>query len=80
MPAFALIGIPGPRWLPPFPLPLFLLWPLVPVSFAMAVLMKRTRPDDAKRLWFATRMFCELRGLSIHTNTGDHRTLRIRLV
>jgi len=80
MPAIALIGVPGPRWLPPFPLPLFLLWPLVPVLLGIAALMKRSRPDDAKRLWLATRIFCELRGLSIHTRTGDHRSVRIRLV
>jgi len=80
MPALALIGIPGPRWMPPIPLPLFLLWPIVPVLMGAAMLMKRRRPIAAQKLWFATRMFCELRGLRIDTNAGDHRSLRIRLV
>jgi hypothetical protein len=79
IPTFALIKIPGPRWLPPIPLFLFLLWPVVALFLGLAVLMKRSQPETAKKLWIGTRMFCDLRGLSIHTNTGNH-SLRVRVV
>lgn len=80
MPTLGLIGIPGLRWLPPMPVPLFLLWPLVPVCLGIVALLDRERPAEAAKLRGAIRLFRELRGLSIDVDTADHRKMRIRFV
>ncbi|NIO28590.1 MAG: hypothetical protein GTO29_08555 [Candidatus Latescibacteria bacterium] len=80
MPALALIGIPRPRWLPPILLPLFLLWPFVPVCLGIARLLGRDRPVEAAKLRTAMQVFRELRGLTIDTDTADHKRVRIRFV
>ncbi len=80
MPALALFGIPGLRWLPPIPLPLFLLWPFVPVCLGMAKLLDRDRPAEAAKLRAAMQVFRELRGLTIDVDTADHRQVRIWFV
>ena len=80
IPTFALIKIPGPRWLPPIPLLLFLLWPLVAIFFGAALALKPSQPRIAERLWLSARLFCGMRGLSIYTNHGDHRSLSVRVV
>jgi hypothetical protein len=80
MPVLGLIGIPGPRWLPPIPLPLFLLWPVVPLGLGVAKLMDTARPIEAARLRTATQVFLQLRGLSIDVDTADHKQVRIRFV
>lgn len=74
MPSLVLIGIPGPRWLPPLPLPLFLLWPLVLLCQGIAWLFR------VERLWLAMRIFCELRGLVIWVDTADNKKVRIWVV
>jgi hypothetical protein len=80
MPALALLGVRGPRWLPPLPLPLFLLWPLVPLGLGLARILRRGRPAEAWRLRAALRMFRELRGLAIDVDTSDHTQVRIRFL
>jgi hypothetical protein len=80
MPSIGLIAVSGPRWLPPFPVPLFLLWPLVPLCFGIARLMNASRPDDAARLRIAMHAFCQLRGLIVDVETADNKSVRIRLV
>jgi hypothetical protein len=80
MPALGLIAIPGPRWLPPIPLPLFLLWPFVPLCLGTARLLDGGRPADAARLRIAAHVFLELRGLSIDVDTADGMHVRIRFV
>lgn len=80
MPTFAFIGFRGPRWLPPLPLALFLLWPLVPLGLGLARLMERVRPDEAMKLRAALHVFRELRGLSVDVDTADHTKVRIRFV
>ncbi len=77
MPALALVGIPGPRWLPPVPIPLFLLWPFVPVCLGIARLLDRNRPAEAAKLRTAMQVFRELRGLTIDVDTADHKQVRI---
>jgi len=77
MPAIALIGIPGRRWLPPIPLPLFLLWPLVLVCLGFARLLGRERPTQAQKLRAAMRVFRELRGLAINVDTAAGKQVRI---
>jgi len=77
MPALGLIGIPGPRWLPPIPIPLFLLWPLVLVLLGIARLLERDRPDEAATLRTAMHVFRDLRGLSIDVDAADHKQVRI---
>ena len=80
MPALALIGIPGPRWLPPFPVPLFLLWPFVLVCLGIARLLDSGRPAGAAKLRTAMQAFREARGLTIDVDTADHKQVRIRIV
>ncbi len=80
MPALALIGIPGPRWLPPVPIPLFLLWPFVLLCQGIARLLDRDRPAQAAKLRTAMQAFRELRGLTIDVDTADHKQVRIRIV
>ena len=80
MPALGLIGIPGPRWLPPIPIPLFLLWPFVLVCLGIARLLDRDRPAEAAKLRTAMQAFRELRGLTIDVDTADHKQVRIRFV
>ncbi len=80
MPALGLIGIPGPRWLPPIPIPLFLLWPFVLVCLGIARLLDRDRPAEAAKLRTAMQAFRELRGLTIDMDTADHRQVRIWFV
>ena len=80
MPTLALVGIPGPRWLPPIPIPLFLLWPLVLVCLGFARLLDRVRPAEAAKLRTAMQVFRELRGLAIDVDTADHKPVRIRFI
>ncbi len=80
MPALALIGIPGPRWLPPLPIPLFLLWPLVLVCLGIAKLLDRVRSAEATKLRTAMQVFRELRGLTINVDAADHKQVRIWFV
>ena len=80
MPALGLIGIPGPRWLPPIPIPLFLLWPFVLVFLGIARLLDRDRPAEAATLRTAMQAFRELRGLTIDVDTADHKQVRIWFV
>jgi hypothetical protein len=77
MPALVLIGIPGPRWLPPIPIPLFLLWPLVLVCLGIARLLDRDRPAEAAKLRTAMQAFRELRGLTIDVDTAERKQVRI---
>ena len=80
MPTIALVGIPGPRWLPPIPVPLFLLWPLVLVCLALARLLDRDRPADAAKLRIAMQAFRELRGLTIDVDAVNHKKVWIRFI
>ncbi len=80
MPVLALVGLPGPRWLPPVPLPVFLLWPLVLFCLGVAKLMDRPRPAEAAKLRTFMRVFCELRGLSIDVETAHRRPVRLWFV
>jgi len=80
MPTLGLVGIPGPRWLPPIPIPLFLLWPFVLVCLGFARLLDRDRPAEAAKLRTAMQAFRELRGLAIDVDTADHKQVRIRFV
>jgi hypothetical protein len=80
MPALGLIGIPGPRWLPPIPVPLFLLWPFVLACLGLARLLDRNRPAEAAKLRTTMHTFRELRGLSIDVDTADHTQVRIWFV
>ncbi len=80
MPALGIIGIPGPRWLPPIPIPLFLLWPFVLVCLGIARLLDRDRPAKAAKLRTALQAFRQLRGLTIDIDTADDRQVRIWLV
>jgi len=80
MPALALIGIPGPRWLPPIPVPLLLAWPLIWLCLGLARLLDRDRPDQAAKLRTAMLVFRELRGFSIDVDTADHKQLRVWFV
>ncbi len=80
MPALGLIGIPGPRWLPPIPIPLFLLWPFVLVCLGLARLLDRVQPVAAAKLRTAMQAFRELRGLTIDVDTADHEQVRIWFV
>ena len=75
MPVLALVGIPRWRWLPPIPIPLFVLWPLVPLGFGLAKLLDHARPVEADKLRIGLQLFCELRGLSISVDTADHKQL-----
>ncbi len=78
MPALALIGIPGPRWL--LPIPLFLLWPFVLVCQGIARLLGRDRPAEAAKLQTALQAFRGLRGLTIDVDTANHKQVRIWIV
>ncbi len=80
MPAIGLIGIPRLRWLPPIPIPLFLLWPFALVCLGIARLLDRNRPAEAAKLRTAMQAFRELRGLTIDVDTADHRQVRIWFV
>ncbi len=80
MPALGLIGLPGPRWLPPIPIPLFLLWPFVLVCLGIARLLDRDRPAEAAKLRTAMQAFRELRGLTIDVNPAHHKQVRIWFV
>ena len=80
MPTLALVGIAGPRWLPPIPIPLFLLWPFVLVCLGLARLLGRDRPAEATKLRTAMQVFRELRGLSIDVDAVDHKQVRIWFV
>ena len=80
MPTLALIALPGPRWLPPFPLPLFLLWPIVWMCLGLANLLDHDRPVEAAKLRAAMHIFRELRGLTIDVDTSDHRNVRVRFI
>jgi len=80
MPALGLIRVPGLRWLPPIPLPLFLLWPFVLVCLGLARLLDRDRPAEAAKLRTAMQVFRELRGLTIEVDTRDNKEMRIWFV
>lgn len=80
MPALALIGYPRVRWLPPIPIPLFLVWPFVPVCLGIAMLLARERPDEAAKLRAAVQVFRELRGLKIDIDAAHHKPVRVWFV
>ena len=80
MPVLALVGLPGPRWLPPVPIPLFLLWPLVLACLGLAKLLDRARPEQAEKLRTAMQAFRGLRGLTIDVDPADQKPIRIRFV
>jgi len=80
MPTVALVAIPGPRWLPPLPLPLFLFWPIVWLCLGLAKLLNHDRPVGAAKLRTAMQTFRELRGLAIDVDTSDHKKVRVRFV
>lgn len=80
MPALVLVGLPGLRRWPPLPLPLFLLWPLVPLCLGVAWLLRKSRPDQAAKLWTATMMCCHLRGLIIDVDSPNKERVWIRFV
>lgn len=80
MPVLGLIAIPGPRWLPPLPIPLLLLWPLAPVCLGIARLLDIDRPAKAAKLRTALQVFRELRGLTIDVDTADRTQVRIRFI
>lgn len=78
IPTFALISLPDKRRLPELPLPLFLLWPLVPLSFALAWLMRRHAPQKAEALRVATHMCCQLQGLTVDIESSDKERVLVR--
>ena len=80
MPAIAVVGIPGPRWLPPLPLPVFVLWPFVPLGLGLAKLLDRGRPAAALKLRAALQLFCSMRGLAIDVDTSDQTQVWIRFL
>ncbi len=80
MPALALIGIPGPRWPPPVPIPLFLLWPFVLLCQGIARFLDRDRPAESAKLRSAMQAFRELRGFTIDVDTANHKQVRIWIV
>jgi hypothetical protein len=80
MPTLALVGIPGPRWLPPVPVPLFLVWPLLPVCLGVAWLLERGRRDEGRLLRVVVAAFCQLRGLAINVDATDTKPVRIRFI
>ena len=80
MPALALIGIPGPRWLLPVPIPLFLLWPFVLFCHGIARLLDRDRRAEAAKVRTAMQAFRDLRGLTIDIDTANHKQVRIWIV
>jgi hypothetical protein len=80
MPVLALIAFGEPRWLPPLPLPLFLLWPFAFVCLGIARLLDRDRPAEAAKLRVAMQVFRELRGLTIDVDTTGHKQVRVRFV
>lgn len=78
MPALVTVGIPRLHWLPPLPLPLFLLWPLVWVCLGLSRLLDSPRPAEAEALRTAMQVFRELRGLTIDVDTADGQQVCIR--
>lgn len=80
MPALLLIGMRQPHWLPPVPLPLFLLWPLVLSCLGIARILDRNRPAEAEKLRTAMLVFRELRGLTIDIDSTSHERVRIWFV
>ena len=80
LPALALIDLAGPKWLPPLPVFLFLLWPLVWTCQGLAWLIARDRPTTAQKLRLAMQAFGELRGLEIDVEGRDHAPIHIRFV
>ncbi len=80
MAALALIRIARPRWLPPIPVPLFVLWPFVPVGLGLAGLLDRARPGDGAKLRTVMEVFRNTRGLTVDVDTADHKHVHIRFV
>lgn len=80
MPALALIDVPGPDWLPPLPVFVFLLWPFVWAAQGLAWLLRTDHPETAERLRLAARAFQELRGLEVDLRSHDHHRIHIRFV
>lgn len=80
MPAIGFVRIRGRRRLPPLPLPLILLWPLVPLGSGVAWLLGPSRPAEAAKLRLALRMFRELRGLAIDIDSAEHDRVRVRFI
>ena len=74
MPTIILMSLPGPRWLPPVPIPVIFLWPVIWLCQGIAWFFR------SERLWIAMRVFCELRGLDVRINTADHKQVRIWVV
>jgi hypothetical protein len=80
IPSLVLVGMPGPRWVPPLPLPLFLLWPLVPLGLGLAGLMRLGGSRKAETVRTAALMCCHLRGLTIDVRSADRERVHIRFV
>jgi hypothetical protein len=80
MPALVLIRIPERRWLPPVPIPVFLLWPFVPVCVGLAGLLGRGRPAEAETVRAVVEVFWNMRGLTIDVDTADDEHVHIRFV
>jgi hypothetical protein len=80
MPGLALVRVSRRRWLPPIPIPLFLLWPLVLACLGIARVLDRDRPAEAAKLRTAMLVFRELRGLTIDVDVADHKQVRIWFV
>lgn len=80
MPALALVGLPGPRWLPPLPVPLFLLWPFLVICLGSAWILGKSRPVEAAKLRTVLEAFRQLRGLAIEVETTEQKPVRIRIV
>lgn len=80
MPVLGIMRLPQTRWLPPLPIPVFVLWPIVPVCLGIAKLLDRDRPVEAEKLRAAMQVFRELRGLSIDVDTANRKPIRIRFI
>jgi hypothetical protein len=80
MAALALIRITEGRRLPAIPLPLFVLWPFVPVCLGLAVLLDRAQQGQGAKLRMAMQVFRNMRGLTIDIDTADDKHIHIRFV
>ncbi len=80
MPTFGVVRFQGHRWVPPVPLPLFLLWPFAVVCLGTARLLDRSKPVEADKLRAAVHVFRELRGLSIEVDAAHGKQVRVWFV
>jgi hypothetical protein len=77
MPSFVLVDLPRSRWLPPLPVPLFLLWPSVWFCRGVARMLDREKPAEAHTLRAAMDVFRELRGLTLDVDSAGHQPVRV---